>query len=82
MSNSATMPFPARMKTHLKLDPVLMLIVGILLFGGLVILTSASITVSDNAAGQPFFYVQRQLLAALIGGMAAVACVLIPTTFG
>ena len=78
MSTSATMPFPARLKTHLKLDPVLMLIVGILLFGGLVILTSASITVSDNAAGQPFFYVQRQLVAALIGGMAAVACVLIP----
>ena len=78
MSNSATMPFPAHLKTHLKLDPVLMLIVGILLFGGLVILTSASITVSDNAAGQPFFYVQRQLVAALIGGMAAVACVLVP----
>ena len=28
MSNSATMPFPARLKTHLKLDPVLLLIVG------------------------------------------------------
>ena len=31
MSNSATMPFPARMKTHLKLDPILMIIAGILL---------------------------------------------------
>ncbi|MGI9221220.1 MAG: putative lipid II flippase FtsW [Woeseiaceae bacterium] len=78
MSTSATMPFPARLKTHLKLDPVMLLIVGFLLFGGLVILTSASITVSDNAAGQPFFYVQRQLVAALIGAIAAFSCLLIP----
>ena len=63
MSTSATMPFPARLKTNLKLDPVMLLIVSVLLLGGLVILTSASITVSDNAAGQPFFYVQRQLVA-------------------
>ena len=78
MSNSATMPFPVRLKTHLKLDPVLLLIVGVLLGGGLVILTSASITVSDNAAGQPFFYVQRQLVAALIGLLAAFSCLLVP----
>jgi len=78
MNTSATMPFPARLKTHLKLDPVMLLIVGALLFGGLVILTSASITVSDNAVGQPFFYVQRQLVAALIGAMAAFSCLLIP----
>jgi len=78
MSNSATMPFPVRLKTHLKLDPVLLLIVGLLLGGGLVILTSASITVSDNAAGQPFFYVQRQLVAALIGLLAAFSCLLVP----
>lgn len=78
MSSSATMPFPIRIRTHLKFDPVLLLIVGTLLFGGLVVLASASITVSDNAAGEPFFYVQRQLFAALIGGIAAAACVLVP----
>ena len=78
MSTSATMPFPARLKTHLKLDPIMLLIVGTLLFGGLVILTSASITVSDNAAGRPFFYVERQLFAALLGGLAAFFCLLVP----
>ena len=78
MTTSATMPFPVRLKTHLKVDPVMLLIVGTLLLGGLVILTSASITVSDNAAGQPFFYVERQLIAALIGGVAAFACLLVP----
>lgn len=78
MSNSATMPFPVRIRTHLKLDPVLLLIVGALFFGGLVVLASASITVSDNAVSEPFYYVQRQLFAALLGALAATACVLVP----
>ena len=78
MSSSVTMPFPIRIRSHLKFDPVLLLIAGTLLLGGLVVLASASITVSDNAAGEPFFYVQRQLVAALIGGLAAAACVLVP----
>ncbi len=78
MTTSATMPFPVRLRTQLKLDPVMLLIVGTLLLGGLVILASASITVSDNATGEPFFYVERQLIAALIGGVAAFACLLIP----
>lgn len=78
MSANATMPFPARLKTQLKLDPVLMLIVSVLLLGGLVILTSASITVSDNVAGQPFYYLQRQLFAALLGVVAAFSCLLLP----
>lgn len=72
------MPFPVRLKTHLKLDPVMLLIVGTLLFGGFVVLTSASITVSDNIAGQPFFYIERQLIAALLGAIAAFACLLVP----
>ena len=76
--NSATMPFPARLKTELKIDPVLLLIVSALLFGGLVILASASITVSDNAVGEPFFYVQRQLVATAIGLSAAIMCLYIP----
>ena len=56
------MPFPARLKTELKLDPVLLTIVLTLLLGGLVILASASITISDNVTGNPFFYLERQLL--------------------
>ena len=78
MTSSATMPFPARLKTELRIDPVMMLVSVALLFGGLVILASASITVSDNTVGEPFFYVERQLLAAAIGGAAAFACLFIP----
>ncbi len=78
MSSSMIMPFPARLKTELKLDPVLLAIAGALLLGGFVILASASISISDNAAGNPFFYIQRQLLAAAIGGVAGAICLFIP----
>jgi cell division protein FtsW len=81
MTTSAIMPFPARLKTQLKIDPVMLLIVTTLLLGGFVILASASITVSDNVAGQPFYYVERQLLAAVIGVVAAFACLLLPMRF-
>ena len=75
---SAIMPFPARLKTKLKIDPVLIAIVGALLLGGFVILASASISISDNAAGNPFFYIQRQLIAAAIGAVAGSICLFIP----
>ena len=76
--SSATMPFPARLKTPLQMDPVLLSIGLALLVGGLVILASASISVSDNAVGDPFYYVQRQAIAALIGAAAAFVCLFIP----
>ena len=72
------MPFPARLRTELQLDPVLLTIVLTLLLGGFVILASASISISDNAAGNPFFYVQRQLLAAMLGAVAGGVCLFIP----
>ena len=75
---SATWPFPARMKTELQLDSVLLTIVLALLMGGFVILASASISISDSAANNPFFYVQRQLVAAAIGGAAGFVCLFIP----
>ena len=52
---------------------MLLTIVLTLLLGGFVILASASISVSDNLADRPFFYVERQLLAALIGGTGGAA---------
>jgi cell division protein FtsW len=72
------MPFPARLKTSLQTDPVLLSIGFALLIGGLVILASASISVSDNATGDPLYYVRRQAIAALIGGVSAFFCLFIP----
>lgn len=77
-TQSATMPFPARLKTSLQFDPVLLTLVLSLLLGGLVILASASISISDNALGEPFYYVERQLIAALIGGLAGLICLFVP----
>ncbi len=77
-TRSATMPFPARLKTELKIDTVLLTIALALLFGGFVILASASISISDNAVGNPFFYIQRQMLAAGIGAVAGGICLFIP----
>lgn len=77
-SRSATMPFPARLRTKLQIDPVLLTLVLALLLGGLVILASASISISDKTFGNPFFYVQRQVIAALIGAAAGGCCLLIP----
>lgn len=78
MTQSASMPFPARLKTSLQFDPVLLTLVLSLLLGGLVILASASISISDNTLGEPFYYVERQLIAALIGGLAGLVCLFVP----
>ena len=75
---SATMPFPAQLKTRLQVDPMLMAIGTTLLLGGLVILASASLSISDSTIGNPFYYVQRQAFAALIGGVAAFICLFVP----
>lgn len=77
-TQSATTPFPAQLKTSLQFDPVLLTLVLGLLFGGLVILASASISISDNALGEPFYYVERQLIAAGIGGLAGMVCLFVP----
>lgn len=78
MGRDATFPFPARLKTSLQFDPVLLTIVLTLLFGGLVVLASASISVSDSTTGDPFYYLQRQLLAAAIGAVGGFICLFIP----
>ena len=77
-TRSATWPFPARMKTELQIDPVLLTIVLALLLGGVVILASASTSISDSTANNPFFYIQRQLVAAAIGAVAGFVCLFIP----
>ena len=53
--NSITMPFPARLRTPLRIDPVLLGIALTLLLGGLVILASASISIADNTTNDPFY---------------------------
>ena len=78
---SATMPFPVQLKNPIRIDPVLLGITLTLLLGGLVVLASASISTAENSAGDPFFYVGRQAVAALLGGAAGFICLFVPMHF-
>ncbi len=77
-AQSTTMPFPARLRAPLTIDPVLMTLALTLLLGGLVILASASVAVSDASGSNPFFYLERQALAAILGSLAGAVCLFIP----
>ncbi len=63
--------------TTVRLDTVtLALVLAIVLFG-LVMVTSASISIATKETGDPFLYLERQLFLTLIGlcGAAAVFCI-------
>jgi cell division protein FtsW len=61
------------------LDTVtLALVLGIVLLG-LVMVTSASVSIASQETGQPFYYLERQLLLTLIGAACAALLFSIPT---
>ena len=54
-----------------RIDPVMVaLALGIVLLG-LVMVTSASISIASQASGEPFLYLERQLILTLLGAAAA-----------
>ncbi len=53
-------------------DPVMVAVILALLLVGLVMVTSASISIADNKLGDPFFYLERQLMFAFLGCVAGV----------
>jgi len=61
------------------LDLLLLLVVGTLLCGGLIMLTSASMAIAERNNGDPFFYLERQAFAALIGLAGAWVMLKVPT---
>ena len=79
MSLRAVKPAPgnqpaAAMRWQLdQLDPVLSLVSLVLISLGVVMVASASISVADRELGNPYYYLQRQLLFSLAGIVAAVA---------
>jgi cell division protein FtsW len=54
------------------------LVMGIVLLG-LVMVTSASISIASKENGDPFFYLERQLILTLLGAAAAALVFCIPT---
>jgi len=77
-SASLAMPRGAA-RGGLQLDPVLIGIVLSILLLGLVMVTSASISIASHAGGDPFSYVKSQFLLALAGmALAGLLCI-VPT---
>ena len=69
------MRFAARFaaRSRLSLDPVVIGLTAALLLLGLVMVTSASVTLAARD-GDPFFFLERQLLFSLVGvGCACIA---------
>ena len=63
----------------LHLDMVtIALTLGIVLLG-LVMVTSASVSIASQDTGQPFYYLERQLLLTLIGAGCAALLFCVPT---
>ncbi len=63
----------------LHIDTVtIALVLGISLLG-LVMVTSASVSVASKESGETFYYLERQLLLMLMGGLGAVLVFCIPT---
>ncbi len=60
---------------------MLVLIVATLLCVGLVMLTSASISLAERNTSNPLFYFERQLVAVFIGLTGAAAMLRVPTVF-
>ena len=73
---AASVRTPAR--SRLVLDPVVIGLTAALLLLGLVMVTSASVTVAARD-GDPFFFLERQLLFALVGAGCAAIAIRIPT---
>ena len=62
-----------------KVDWSLILLIVILLSIGLIMLSSASMSVAEDSTGRPFFYLQQQLFAVCVGLLVAVVMLRIPT---
>jgi cell division protein FtsW len=61
-------------------DPWVIGTVAALLLVGLVMVASASISVSEHETGNPFFYFERQLIYVGLGLVAAMVAIAIPTS--
>jgi len=62
----------------LRIDPVLLALVSAILLLGLVMVTSASITTAAHETGDPFFYLERQLVLVAAGLLLAALVFAVP----
>jgi cell division protein FtsW len=65
-------------RNSLRLDPLLLGLVSAVVLLGLIMVTSASITMASRDSGQPFDYLIRQLVLVVVGSAGAVALFMVP----
>src|SRR5206468_2773495 len=71
---AAVMKSPGGRAPLLRLDPLMLLLVAAILLLGLVMVTSASVTAAARESGDPFAYLERQLVI-VSAGLALAALV-------
>jgi len=78
---AATMRYGSRARERMPFqwDAVTLMLSAALLLIGMIMVTSASMSVAARDLGNPFFYLERQLLFGLIGAAGAVVLTRIPT---
>jgi cell division protein FtsW len=59
-------------------DRLLLTLAAVILLFGLVMVASASISLADKATGNPFYYLERQMLYSLVGIAGAVLAYYLP----
>jgi cell division protein FtsW len=70
---------PGILEIGRHIDPTLLLLIGTILCVGLVMLTSASISVAERNMGNPFHYFERQMNAVIAGLIGAAIMLYIPS---
>ncbi len=82
MSNAALMGIDRRgvRGSAVHLDPVTLALIAAIVLLGLVMVTSASVSIASQDSGQPFYYLERQLLLTLIGLGCAALLFAIPSS--
>jgi cell division protein FtsW len=69
----------AERRQRLHLDPMLIGVAATLLLLGLVMVTSASVSLAGRDGGDPFYFLERQVLFALVGAGLAALLMRVPT---
>jgi len=75
---SLTFPRSPARSRKISFDPVLTLSTSTLLLIGLVMVTSASVSVAERSLNNPFYYFEHQLIFVLLGLAACAIAVTIP----
>jgi len=65
--------------SSVHLDPVTLALIAAIVLLGLVMVTSASVSIASQDSGQPFYYLERQLLLTLTGLACAALLFALPS---